>query len=138
MTKLKKCGAKDTCVLGIVEEGTDFGLGGGGEHVLHDNTGDVDGAVVGNGNGIGDRRIGGATEEENAAGTGSGMGFRKIGSVAVNVQDHGAGGVTNGGVGMRVGVVKKLVGRAHGGNSGAGLRSGEGMATSMVQSRARA
>ena len=126
----EQCGAEHGGVFGIVEECAKFGFGGGGHDGVDDGAVDVDGAVDGWRDGVGiwsGGCVGGeGAEEEIAAGTGAGLGFGEVGCVAVDVEDHVAGMVADGGVRMSGAVVEQLGDGARGGFGTVGLGAGEG------------
>lgn len=120
------CAEHDT-IAAIVVETSEFGFGGGGHDVFEDATDGVDGAVIGRLVGWWFGRIrGDGAEVEVAANTAASARFREVGCVAVDVEDHAAGVVSDGGILVRGGIVQEF-GEGFGCVFGAfGLGGGEG------------
>lgn len=71
-------------------------------------------------------RIRGSIEEEETTCAGTGFWFRQVGGITVGTEDHLAGMITDGGVGLCVRVVKYLLGCQLGGFGGLGLGNSKG------------
>jgi len=115
MAHFSESGAERGCIFRGVEKGAVFGFGGGRENGIHDGAMYMDGAIEWRGCAVGIRgnesgSISGwfVAEKEEAAGTGASLAFREVGGIAVYVQMHVAGVVSNGCVGMSGTIVEEL------------------------------
>jgi hypothetical protein len=96
-----ECVAKDTGVLSIDEEGTEFGFSGGGEDRAHDTADDMDGSIEWRSRGIGQMIVGDfAAEMVEASGARASFGLRVVGGIALALEDHVAGMVVKSGIWM--------------------------------------
>ncbi len=96
------------CFLAVDKEGSNFGFSGGGHDVAKDVACSVDGAVVGrwlNRRFLWISRF--VAEVEVASSATACFGFGEVRRVAVDVQYHVAGGISNGGMGIGVGIVEE-------------------------------
>ncbi len=103
-----ECVSKDTGVLGVDEEGAEFGFGGRCHDVAQFVANSMDGAV---GRWICGRRFcrvtGVRAEIVMAADAAASFGHRYIGCVAIDVEDHVACGVHDLGIGVGGGIVEE-------------------------------
>ena len=107
-----------------MEAGANFSFGGGCHDVAQDVADNVDGSI--------ERWVGGCgvsgrlgTEEEETSSTSAGFGFGEVGCIAVNVEAHVTGMVTNGGIRVRGSVVEQVDCGFGGGFGALGLSGGE-------------
>ena len=95
--------------MGIVEEGTNFGFSGGGQYIFHKVALDVECAIDG---GFRGSWVGGIvtviTKPEEATTVGTGFGFGAVGGITVDVEDHVAGSITDGSIGMSGSIVEEV------------------------------
>ena len=109
VTKFGECCLEAAGVLGVVEKCCNFCFCGTGKDIFHDDTGNVYGAIKGRG--FGGSCVG-SGEEENTACTRACFGLGEIGSIGVDMEDHGATGVPDDGIGVGGGIIEQLVGGA--------------------------
>lgn len=104
-----ECVSKDTGVLGVDEEGAEFGFGGGGEDSTHDTADDMDGSIEWRSGGIGQMIVGDfAAEMVEASSARASFGLGVVGGVALDLENHVAGVVAKSGVGIGGSVVEKM------------------------------
>jgi hypothetical protein len=112
MSHLGEGGPEPGTIFGIVEEGAKFGFGGRGDNSFDDGAVDMNGTIERRRSRVGIRGcgwiFGKRAEEEGSTGTGAGLSLREVRGVAVDVENHPAGGVADSGIWMGGTVVEEL------------------------------
>ena len=108
MTYFGEQGAYWDGLLAVDVCGSNFGFGSRTQHVGHDAGNRVDGTIETRTSGgwLGHVRANFAHEMVSTRAA-AGSRFGEVGGVAVNVEDHVTGGIPDGGVGVRGGVIEK-------------------------------
>ena len=105
MAHFFKGNTEGTRIFAVVEKGAEFGFGGTGQDLAHNVAEDVDGS-------IGLERTGGrgrlAGGEKISGGARSSFCIREIRRVALDGEEHVAGGETDGGNEVRGAIIQKL------------------------------
>jgi hypothetical protein len=112
--------------LGVEEEASEFCFGGGADNDSQDVAVDMDGAVGGWWCRGGRWFVHAFTEKKYSTRARSRLRLRQVGRVAVHVEDHIAGRISDSGLGMSGSVVEELIGGPRGHLGGFRLGGGDG------------
>ena len=124
MAHFTEGGADGHSSLGVVESSGSFSLGGRGDNVAHDAGEDMACAIESGRSTI--QRVGMGAEKIETGGSGAGLGLGQVGGIGVDVEDHVAGRVTEGGFRVGGGIIEEINTGVGSGFSGVGLLGGDG------------